>query len=188
MTRIIAGSAGGRSLSTPKGSRTRPTTDRVREAMFSRLESLIDFEDAQVLDLYAGSGALGLESASRGAPEVTCVESDKLTAAVIQRNASDLGLGAVRVRCDRVERVLRAGPGPTAYDLVLADPPYPLDEDAIAAMLVLLVEKRWLRTDSVVMLERSSRSPDPRWPVGLGPQRRKAYGETTLHDAAFDLE
>ncbi|MGB6023146.1 MAG: RsmD family RNA methyltransferase, partial [Ornithinimicrobium sp.] len=87
MTRIIAGRAGGRPLATPKGSATRPTTDRVREAMFSRLDSLVDFAHSRVLDLYAGSGALGLEAASRGAPEVVCVESDKPTARLIQRNA-----------------------------------------------------------------------------------------------------
>ncbi len=187
MTRIIAGSAGGRSLSTPKGPRTRPTTDRVREAMFSRLESLIDFGDTHVLDLYAGSGALGLEAASRGAPTVTCVESDKPTAGLIRCNASTLGLGEVSVRCERVERVLRAGPGETSYDLVLADPPYLLDENAVAAMLALLIEGHWLRPGAVVMVERSSRSPEPRWPEGLKPQRSKAYGETTVHDAAFDL-
>ncbi len=183
MTRIIAGRAGGRSLSTPRGSATRPTTDRVREAMFSRLDSLIDFADVHVLDLYAGSGALGLESASRGAPQVVCVEWDKPTARLIQRNAIGLALGDVTVRCDRVERVLRHGPGTAAYDLVLADPPYPLDEDAISAMLTLLVNEAWLRAGAVVMLERSSRSPVPRWPAGLDPQRSKAYGETTVHDA-----
>ncbi|MGC1209167.1 MAG: 16S rRNA (guanine(966)-N(2))-methyltransferase RsmD [Ornithinimicrobium sp.] len=188
MTRIIAGSAGGRSLSTPKGSRTRPTTDRVREAMFSRLESLIEFGDAQVLDLYAGSGALGLESASRGAVAVLCVESDKPTAGLIRRNASALRLRQVSVQCERVERVLRVGPDGTAYDLVLADPPYPLDDDAVATVLTLLIEGHWLRPDAVVMVERSSRSPGPRWPEGLKPQRSRAYGETTIHDAVFDRE
>ena len=183
MTRIIAGRAGGRSLSTPKGSATRPTTDRVREAMFSRLDALVDFAQSRVLDLYAGSGALGLEAASRGAREVLCVESDKPTARLIQRNAVGLDLGCVSVRSERVERVLRQGPGPAAYDVVLADPPYPLEEDAISVMLSLLVSREWLRPEAVVMLERSSRSPAPAWPEGLDPERSKAYGETTVHDA-----
>ncbi|MGB3257892.1 MAG: 16S rRNA (guanine(966)-N(2))-methyltransferase RsmD [Ornithinimicrobium sp.] len=183
MTRIIAGRAGGRPLATPKGSATRPTTDRVREAMFSRLDSLVDFAHSRVLDLYAGSGALGLEAASRGAPEVVCVESDKPTARLIQRNAMALDLEHVIVRGERVERLLRQGPGASAYDLVLADPPYPLDEDAISTVLTLLVTQEWLRPDAVVMLERSSRSPLPKWPGGLEPLRSKAYGETTVHDA-----
>ncbi|MGB3828455.1 MAG: 16S rRNA (guanine(966)-N(2))-methyltransferase RsmD [Ornithinimicrobium sp.] len=188
MSRIIAGTAGGRSLRTPAGSATRPTTDRVREAMFSRLTSLIDFADVRVLDLFSGSGALGLEAASRGAAEVLCVESDRATARLIQRNAGALDLDAVTVSCDRVERVLRRGPVDAAYDAVLADPPYRLEEDSVAAMLLDLIEVEWLRPGAIVMLERSSRSPAPRWPPGLRPQRSKAYGESTVHDAVRELE
>lgn len=183
MTRIIAGSAGGRALQTPRGDATRPTTDRVREALFSRLESLLDFTDARVLDLYAGSGALGLEAASRGAAHVLCVESDKTTAALIGRNAASVGLPMVSVRADRVERALARGPDMGAYDLVVADPPYWFDEDAIADLLGALMEQEWLSAEAVVVLERSSRSPHPRWPAGLGAMRSKKYGETMLHDA-----
>ncbi len=183
MTRIIAGLAGGRPLQTPKGDATRPTTDRVREALFSRLESLLDFTDARVLDLYAGSGALGLEAASRGAAHVLSVESDKATAALIGRNAASLGLSMVSVRADRTERLLHHGPDAAAYDLVVADPPYSVDEDTIAHMLVALMTHRWLSPQAVVVLERSSRSPAPRWPAGLGALRSKKYGETMLHDA-----
>lgn len=183
MTRIIAGVAGGRTLHTPKGDATRPTTDRVREALFSRLESLLDFADAQVLDLYAGSGALGLEAASRGAARVVCVESDRATAALIGRNAAAVGVVGVSVRAERVERFLDHGPDDAPYDLVVADPPYGIDEDAIEAVLVALLSHGWLAAHAVLVLERSSRSPHPRWPDGLSPMRSKKYGETMLHDA-----
>lgn len=183
MTRIIAGLAGGRALQTPKGDATRPTTDRVREALFSRLESSVNLTDARVLDLYAGSGALGLEAASRGAAHVLCIESDKSTAGLISRNAASVSLRNVNVRADRVERALLRGPEGAAYNLVLADPPYGLDDDAIADMLAALVARDWLCADAVVVLERSSRSPFPQWPAGLVPMRSKKYGETMLHDA-----
>ncbi len=188
MTRLIAGSAGGRRITTPSGAKTRPTTDRVREAMFSRLASLVGFDDIAVLDLYAGSGALGLEAASRGARQVCCVESDPATARLIARNASTLDLSAaVAVNVSRVEQVVPSGPtalgGATAYDLVLADPPYPLGEDALEAVLQGLIEAAWLVPGAVVMVERSSRSPAPRWPSALAPLRSKKYGETTVHDA-----
>ncbi len=183
MTRIIGGSAGGRRLQTPKGDATRPTTARVREALFSRLESLLDLTDARVLDLYAGSGALGLEAASRGAAHVLCVESDKTTAALISRNATSVGLAMVSVRTDCVERALQRGPDTSPYDLVVADPPYWVDEDAIAEMLAALMTHQWLSRQAVVVLERSARSPHPRWPAGLEAIRSKKYGETMLHDA-----
>ncbi len=183
MTRVIAGSAGGRPLQTPKGDATRPTTDRVREALFSRLESLLDFTDSRVLDLYAGSGALGLEAASRGAAHVLCIESNKPTAALIERNAASVGLPMVSVWADQTERALQRGPDMGAYDLVMADPPYGVDEDAIADMLAALMTHEWLSAEAVVVLERSSRSPHPRWPAGLSAMRSKKYGETMLHDA-----
>lgn len=183
MTRIIAGTAGGRRLRTPKGSATRPTTDRVREALFSRVEALLGLEDTRVLDLYAGSGALGLEAASRRAAHVLCVESDAPTAALARGNARDLGLSQVEVVNDRVERVLERGPGGAAYDLVLADPPYPLDEERLAGVLSSLLARGWLTQEGVVVVERSSRSPEPQWPSGLQLLRTRRYGETCLHVA-----
>lgn len=168
----------------PRGAATRPTTDRVREALFARLEAWTDLAGAHVLDLYAGSGALGLESASRGAASVLLVESDRSTAALVQRNMAALELGdRCRVRRDRVERVVAAGPGDTAYDLVLLDPPYPLEEEALAAVLQGLIEHGWLADRALVVLERSSRSPEPTWPGGLAPLDAKTYGETVLHYA-----
>lgn len=111
MTRIIAGSAGGRTLRTPRGRDTRPTTDRVREALFSRVEALMDLDGARVLDLYAGSGALGLEALSRGAAHLLAVERHRPTARLVETNARDLGLAdRVVVLAAPVEAVLEAGP------------------------------------------------------------------------------
>lgn len=184
MTRIIAGALGGRRIETPRGEATRPTTDRVREALFARLEAWTDLDGAHVLDLFAGSGALGLEAASRGAASVLLVESDRQTAALVQRNVAALATGdRCRVRRDRVERVVAAGPGTTAYDLVLLDPPYPLAEVALADVLRGLLEQGWLAERALVVVERSARSPEPTWPEGLVPLDTKSYGETALHYA-----
>ena len=133
MTRIISGRAGGRRIQAPPGSATRPTSDRVREALFSRLEHLDVLQGARVLDLYAGSGALGLEAASRGAAAVVLVEQARPAAAVIRRNAASLAdvLPGVHVRAEPVERALAAAPQPQdRFDLVLLDPPYDVTEDA----------------------------------------------------------
>jgi 16S rRNA (guanine966-N2)-methyltransferase len=184
VSRIIAGTRGGRRIATPKGAATRPTTDRVREALFARVQSWMDLEGAAVLDLFAGSGALGLEAASRGADPVLLVESDRVTAGVVRRNIQELDLAEVcSVRRDTVERVLRGRPGGTAYDLVLLDPPYPLGEAPLAKVLAALVTEAWLAPSALVVLERSSRSPAPAWPGGLVALEARAYGETTLHFA-----
>jgi len=181
MTRIISGTAGGRRLQTPPGSSTRPTSDRVREALFSRLEHRGLIEGASVLDLYAGSGALGLEAASRGAAQVLLVESHKAAAKVIRANAVVIGHPGVRVLADTVERALAAGP-PTGlrFDLVLVDPPYDVTEDALAAVLAALVQHQWLAREAFVVVERSSRSPQPTWPDGLELSGEKRYGETAV--------
>src|SRR4051812_37903491 len=143
MTRIIGGSAGGRRLRTPPGDATRPTSDRVREALFSALESQLgSFAGLRVLDLYAGSGAIGLEAASRGAAAVTAVESDRRTAGLVSANAREVGL-AVEVIAQPVARVLAAPPR-AAYDVVFSDPPYPLSEEELAADLAALVGNGWL--------------------------------------------
>jgi 16S rRNA (guanine966-N2)-methyltransferase len=181
MTRIISGSAGGRRLQTPPGSSTRPTSDRVREALFSRLEHRGLLEDTNVLDLYAGSGALGLEAASRGAALVLLVESHKAAVKVIRANVAVVGHPAVRVLSDTVERALAAGPpAGTRMDLVLLDPPYDVSEEALAAVLAALVEHQWLAPEAFVVVERSSRSPQPTWPEGLELSGEKRYGETAM--------
>ena len=181
MTRIISGSAGGRTLRTPPGSGTRPTSDRVREALFSRLEHHGLLDGTHVLDLYAGSGALGLEAASRGAALVLLVESDKKAAGVIAANIEVVGRPAVRVVTDTVERVLRAGPpAGIRMDLVFLDPPYDVGETALTEVLTDLVERGWLGPEAFVVVERSTRSPQPTWPPGLELSGEKRYGETTI--------
>ncbi len=181
MTRIISGTAGGRALRTPPGSSTRPTSDRVREALFSRLEHHGLLAGTHVLDLYAGSGALGLVAASRGASRVILVESDKRAAKVIADNVATVGIAGVRVVTDHVEHFLRAGPpSGIRMDLVLLDPPYDVGEDVLAGVLADLVAQGWLAPDAFVVVERSSRSPQPTWPPGLELSGEKRYGETTV--------
>ncbi len=180
MTRIIGGTAGGRRLRTPTGVATRPTSDRVREALFSTLESeLGSLSGLRFLDLYAGSGAVGLEAVSRGAGVLTSVESDRRTARMVQENAATLGLRKVEVMTQPVARVL--GQHPRApYDVVFADPPYSVENGEVEAVLALLVAHEWLATGSVLVVERSARSVEPDWPGGLVCDRTKEYGETVL--------
>ena len=180
MTRIIGGSAGGRRLRTPAGEATRPTADRVREALFSTLESRLgSLTGLRFLDLYAGSGAVGLEAMSRGAGVVTSVESDRRTARMVQDNASKLGFPEVEVVSHPVARVLAHDPR-APYDVVFADPPYPLENAELEQVLALLVTHEWLATGAVLVVERSARSVEPAWPDGLVRERAKEYGETVL--------
>ena len=174
MTRIIAGEARGRRLVVPKGELTRPTADRAREGLFSSLQSLVDVEGARVLDLYAGSGAIGLEALSRGAAEVTLVEDDPAACKAISANVAAVGLPGAELVQDRVEDVL-LGPA-SAYDVVVLDPPYDLDVDPVLLALV-----PWLAIDAVVAVERRTRGPAPAWPEGLVAVRTRRYGEATLH-------
>ncbi|TNM42865.1 16S rRNA (guanine(966)-N(2))-methyltransferase RsmD [Nocardioides albidus] len=184
MTRIIAGRAGGRRLQTPQGDRTRPTSDRVREALFSALEAWAgSLHDLRFLDLYAGSGAIGLEAWSRGVAAVTLVESDRRTAELIRANARSVGCDVAEVVARPVASVL-AEPAPAPYDLVFSDPPYPLDEVTLAEDLALLATRGWLADGALVVVERSRRSPEPGWSGALEPlpgkRRLKKYGETNL--------
>ena len=187
MTRIISGLAGGRRIYTLPGIGTRPTSDRVREALFSRLEHLDVVHDARVLDLYAGSGALGLEAASRGARSVLLIESDRAAAAVIRRSIAELSLPGVTLRTDTVERALLSGPAAVEarFNLVLADPPYNVTEQVLGDVLTLLITHRWLSEDALVVVERSARSPEPRWPRGLVGAGERRYGETKMWFADF---
>ncbi len=182
MSRIIAGAAGGTPLSSVPGSLTRPTTDRVKEALFSRLDAFGVIAGARVLDLYAGSGSLGVESGSRGAGSVDLVESDAKASAVCQRNADLIngvvGRKAVTVHRSKVEPFLDRAAESAAWDLVFLDPPYPLDEVALAAVLRKLAAH--LAPSAVVVVERSSRSPEPDWPAELERFAEKKYGETRL--------
>ena len=182
MTRIVSGFAGSLSLAVPK-SGTRPTSDRVREAIFSALDARDAISGAEVLDLFAGSGALGLEAASRGAASVVLVERSAAAAALCRKNAAAVSAAARRAEAPRVRVVTSAAQsyldtaGP-AVDLVFIDPPYDLGEAELARVLAALVPR--LTEDAVVVLERSTRSPQPELPDGLGIDRERRYGETAL--------
>jgi 16S rRNA (guanine(966)-N(2))-methyltransferase RsmD len=179
VTRIVAGRYGGRRIAAPPGRGTRPTSDRVREALFGALG---DLEGARFADLYAGSGAIGLEAASRGAAPVLLVESDARAARIARENIALLGAGAVvRLSNARVEQAVAGGaPGGEPFDVIFADPPYAMPEEEITAMLAALAEHGWLAPGATVVLERSSRSPEPTWVPGITPERSRRYGETVL--------
>ncbi|RJT82027.1 16S rRNA (guanine(966)-N(2))-methyltransferase RsmD [Arthrobacter cheniae] len=182
MTRIIAGAAGGSTLVSVEGNGTRPTSDRVKEALFSRLESYGVLQGAHVLDLYAGSGSLGVESASRGAATVDLVESADRAAMVAQKNADlvnrVLGWTAVRVHRSKVETYLDRVAPELTWDLVLMDPPYTVDANGVIAVLEALESR--LAEGAVVVVERSARTPEPPWPAWLERFSDKKYGETRL--------
>ena len=179
MTRIVAGAARGRRLKVPGGSGTRPTSDRVREALFSSLESMLgSLHGLRVLDLFAGSGALGLEAISRGAGYALLVESDTAAVRTIRTNVAAVGLGEVDVRAAAARRIL-ADPPDKPFDLVLADPPYAMGVGELADILSALAAG-WLSRDAVVVVERPSRGEPVRWPSGLVALRDRRYGETKL--------
>lgn len=180
MTRIVAGSAGGRTLRVPARG-TRPTSERVREALFSRLDHDDALDGARVLDLYAGSGALGLEAASRGAARVVLVESGRDAVRVCRENVAALGLGErASVVPGRVETVLPGLPADAGpFDLVLLDPPYDLDDVGLGVVLAALVPPA-VADGAVVVVERARRSGEPRWPSTLRPGDARGYGDTVL--------
>ncbi len=180
MTRIISGEYGGRRLAVPAGRDTRPTSDRVREALFSALTSAIDLDGARVADLYAGSGAVGLEAASRGAAHVLLVESERRAAQVIRRNLATLGVAdRAELRPVPVEQVV-AQPAAQPYDVVFVDPPYAVPDSAVADVLTGLVEHGWLAPEALVVVERGTRSGEFGWVTGILPVRSRQYGETAL--------
>jgi 16S rRNA (guanine966-N2)-methyltransferase len=182
MSRIVGGQFGGRRLAVPPGRDVRPTSDRAREALFGTVDSMLELAGARVLDLYAGSGAIGLEALSRGADHALLVEADPRAAATITTNLTVLGLTArAELIGDRVERLLRAGPPDgRPYDLVFADPPYALPDGEIDTVLADLAEHGWLAEGAVVVVERSSRGAGPAWPASLRPTKQRRYGEGTL--------
>ena len=180
MTRIIAGTAGGRRLRTPRGTATRPTSDRVREALFSAVDSALgSIAGLRFLDLYAGSGAVGLEARSRGAGVVTLVEQDRRTAALIRENVATLAFKGVEVLVLPVTRAV-AQPPRAPYDIVFLDPPYSLREEDLSQVLRLLVDNGWLVDAALVVVERSARDAGLSWPAGYAAERARSYGETAL--------
>ena len=179
MTRIIAGAARGIRLDVPHAG-TRPTSDRVRESLFAALEAADAVAAARVLDLYAGSGALGLEALSRGAASADLVERAAAAAQIARTNAGRVakaaGTAPARVHRASVSAYLRTARGP--FDLVFADPPYDVDEDEIASVLAALVPL--LAAEALVVVERGGRSPEPPATPGLVHDREKRYGDTVV--------
>jgi len=209
VARVIAGEAGGRRLAVPAGRDTRPTSDRAREGLFATIVSMTgSLAGAHVLDLYAGSGAVGLEALSRGAEHVLLVEHGARAARVIRANIDAIGLPGAAVIADRVERVLARGPAPAPghagqsyagpapapgqagpgqpgpndarYDVVFADPPYAMADADVSGMLSMLADRPWLAPGALVIVERATRSGPLRWPDGFVPDRARKYGEATL--------
>ena len=180
MTRIIAGFAGSITIAVP-GSGTRPTSDRVREALFSALDARDAIDGMRVLDLYAGTGALGLESASRGATHVTLVDKSIATARKNAARVVDLAPAGAR------PEVVTSGQSVQAFldearsfsDLVFLDPPYELSAADLERNRISLVPR--LSPDALVIVERSTRSTAPELPSGLELERRKDYGDTALY-------
>ncbi|MDI5966912.1 16S rRNA (guanine(966)-N(2))-methyltransferase RsmD [Streptantibioticus silvisoli] len=181
MTRVIAGTAGGRRLAVPPGQGTRPTSDRAREGLFSSWESLYGpLHGARVLDLFGGSGAVGLEALSRGAAHVLFAEADPRAAGVIRDNVRTLGLPGAEVRPGKAEKVLAGPPPAEPYDLVFLDPPYAVSDDAVREILITLRAQDWLSGDALATVERSTRGGGFRWPEGFTGLRARRYGEGTL--------
>jgi 16S rRNA (guanine966-N2)-methyltransferase len=181
VARVIAGEAGGRRLTVPGGRETRPTSDRAREGLFATISSIVgSLTGARVLDLYAGSGAVGLEALSRGAGHVLLVESGARAGRIIRQNIDTLGLPGAQLIVDRVERVLARGPENARYDIAFADPPYALDGEQVSAMLAALADRAWLAPGALVVVERATRSGPVRWPDGYAPDRARRYGEATF--------
>lgn len=179
MTRIVAGTAGGRRLQVPPKV-TRPTSDRVREALFSALQVVLDLDGLRVLDLYAGSGALGFEALSRGAAAATFVEADRRAADVLRANARDLGFADITIIGRPTESVV-ATSADKPFDLIFADPPYSITDAQLDKVLAALVANGWTAPGTLLIVERASRSQSPLWPAPVESLRDKRYGDTTLH-------
>ena len=180
MSRIIAGSARGRTLKVPQKG-TRPTSDKVREALFSRLDHLGALREARVLDLYAGSGALALEALSRGAQSATLVEYARPAAGICQENISSLGFTSrAQVINQKVERFVTA-PGPGKWDLVFCDPPYDLSKTALDKALQDLATAEVLTPGAVIVVERAKRASAVSWPQGWEEFDVRHYGDTSVY-------
>ena len=191
MSRIISGAAGGVRLASVPGDNTRPTTDRVKESLFSKLESYDIIRDARVLDAFGGSGALGCEALSRGAASVTLLDTYPKAVAVIRKNVaavekamgrnatgSSVATGsAARVQQSQALTYVKSASGP--WDLVFVDPPYAVPSEQVSELLEALTPK--LAEGAVVVVERSSRDAEPVWGEGLYCFSTRQHGETVLY-------
>ncbi|MEU6404435.1 16S rRNA (guanine(966)-N(2))-methyltransferase RsmD [Streptomyces sp. NPDC046985] len=182
MTRVIAGRAGGRRLAVPPGNGTRPTSDRAREGLFSTWQALLGgpLDGERVLDLYAGSGAVGLEALSRGAGHALLVEADARAVRTVRDNVRSLALPGAEVRAGKAEQVVQSPPPAEPYDLVFLDPPYAVSDGDLGEILLTLRSRGWLAAGALVTVERSTRGGDFRWPAGFDAIRARRYGEGTF--------
>ena len=188
MTRIISGEARGRKIKVPPEG-TRPTSDRAREGLFSSLQVRFGFSGAKVLDLFAGSGALGLEAASRGAAEVVLVENNPKTAEVIRHNARIVGHPNIRVEEMKASTYVASAPR-EYFTMVLADPPYELADEAVRQMLEALIPT--LVDGAAVVVERHVDSPETDWPECFTPTtqklKKRTYGIARMDMAVYHAE
>ncbi len=178
--RVIAGTARGRRLSAPPGQGTRPTSDRVKEALFSALGPRL--RGARVADLYAGSGALGIEALSRGAASATFVERARPAQRLLVDNLSRTGLAAQAfVLLDDVRAAIKSGLPGAPFDVVLIDPPYDVAHGELEEVLHLV--SQLTAPEGVVVVELGRRTRRPNWPERLQPGRERRYGDTLLYEA-----
>ncbi|EFV11998.1 16S rRNA (guanine(966)-N(2))-methyltransferase RsmD [Segniliparus rugosus] len=183
MIRVVSGALRGRRLQVPQAG-ARPTAERVRAAIFDALRSYIDLDEARVLDLYAGSGALGFEAVSRGAETAVLVEHAAVAVKALRANIASLGLeGRVRVQVGKVQQALAGHAPAEPYDLVLADPPYDIGGGEVADVLGKLASGGWIATDGMLVFERAARAAAPTWPDGLEPVKSYLYGDTRVEFA-----
>jgi 16S rRNA (guanine966-N2)-methyltransferase len=187
--RIVAGSARGRRLEAP-ASVTRPTSDRAREGLFSTLEHLLGTMNAKrVLDLYAGTGAIGLEAASRGASQVDLVENGWQAVQVCRSNVKSLDFNNVKVHSLTVEKWLASALPSAAnapYDVIIMDPPYPESNEKVEEVLAQIIKEGWLVDNGVVAVERDVKSAEFTWPAGLSQERARRYGHAVVRYATKD--
>ncbi|EPD64584.1 16S rRNA (guanine(966)-N(2))-methyltransferase RsmD [Streptomyces sp. HGB0020] len=182
MTRVIAGEAGGRRLQVPPGNNTRPTSDRAKEGLLSTWQSLLGapLNGERILDLYAGSGAVGLEALSRGASHTLLVEADARAARTIRENVRSLGLPGAEVRSGKAEQIIQTSAPANPYDIVFLDPPYRVTDHDLREILLTLRSGGWLAPEAIVTVERSTRGGEFGWPDGFEAIRSRRYGEGTF--------
>jgi 16S rRNA (guanine966-N2)-methyltransferase len=178
--RVVAGRAGGRRLESLPGEATRPTTERVREAVFSSLGS--DTVGASVLDLYAGTGALAIEALSRGAAHAVLVDADRAAAELCRRNlaATDFADAARVVDATTAAFVALLPPSEAPFTLVTCDPPYATPDAEVEAVLIALTVPGWLAPGAIAVIERGVRTPVEPVPSGWRLRFARVYGDTLV--------
>jgi 16S rRNA (guanine966-N2)-methyltransferase len=177
--RIVGGAAKGRRLAAPAAA-TRPTSDMAREAMFNSLAGTVRLDGGRVLDLFAGTGAVGLEALSRGAAEIVLVERDRAALDVLRRNVATVGLPGASVVARAVATYLAEPPG-EPFDLVFADPPYATSRETVYRLLAQLSEPAWLADGAMVVVESGAHTGPSDWAASfLTLERQKRYGDSEL--------